>query len=88
MKQLHQIARRVDEQDLRTSRPKLNDKVEPGQKVAIQRNSFGEVVAAYTSAVAGEVAGLRTDVTSEPGDPLTFILFNKATPEGVESYPE
>ena len=27
---------------------KLNDKVEAGQKVAIQRNSFGEVVAEYT----------------------------------------
>jgi predicted deacylase len=67
---------------------KLNDKVEPGQKVAIQRNSFGEVVAEYTSSVAGEVAGLRSDVTSEPGNPLTFILFNKATPEGAETYPE
>ena len=67
---------------------KLNDKVEAGQKVAIQRNSFGEVVAEYTSGVAGEVAGLRSDVTSEPGNPLAFILFNKAAPEGVESYPE
>src|SRR4029450_9041371 len=28
---------------------KLNDKVEPGQKVAIQRDSFGEVVAEYAS---------------------------------------
>lgn len=67
---------------------KLNDKVEAGQKVAIQRNSFGEVVAEYTSGVAGEVAGLRSDVMSEPGNPLAFILFNKAAPEGVESYPE
>jgi predicted deacylase len=67
---------------------KLNDKVEPGQKVAIQRNSFGEVVAEYTSSVAGEVAGLRSDVTSEPGNPLAFILFHKTTPDGVESYPE
>ena len=67
---------------------KLNDKVEPGQKVAIQRNSFGEVVADYTSRVAGEVAGLRSDVTSEPGNPLTFILFHKATPDGGETYPE
>jgi hypothetical protein len=25
---------------------------------------------------------------SEPGNPLTFILFNKATREGGESYPE
>ena len=66
----------------------LHDKVEPGQKVAIQRNSFGEVVAEYTSGVAGEVAGLRSDVTSEPGNPLVFILFDKATPGGDETYPE
>jgi len=67
---------------------KLNDKVEPGQKVAIQRNSFGEVVAEYSSSVSGKVTGLRSDVTSEPGNTLTFILFNKATLEGVETYPE
>src|SRR6516162_2930335 len=67
---------------------KLNDKVEPGQKVAIQRNSFGEVVAEYTSSVAGEVAGQRSDAMSEPGDPLVFILFHKAAPDGGETYPE
>jgi predicted deacylase len=67
---------------------KLNDKVETGQKVAIQRNSFGEVVAEYTSSVAGEVAGLRSDAMSEPGNPLAFILFNKATSDGGETYPE
>jgi uncharacterized protein len=67
---------------------RLNDKVEPGQKVAIQRNSFGEMVAEYVSSVSGAVAGLRSDVTAEPGNPLTFILFNKTTPKGVESYPE
>ena len=47
----------------------FNDKVEAGQKVAIQRNSFGEVVAEYTSSVAGEVAGQRSDAMSEPGNP-------------------
>ena len=31
---------------------KLNGRVDAGQKVAIQRNSFGEVVAEYTSSVA------------------------------------
>jgi uncharacterized protein len=67
---------------------KLNDKVEAGQKVAIQRNGFGEVVAEYASSVAGEVAGQRSDAMSEPGNPLAFILFHKVTPEGVESYPE
>jgi uncharacterized protein len=67
---------------------KLNDKVEAGQKVAIQRNSFGEVVAEYKSGVAGEITGQRSDAMSEPGNPLVFILFNKATQEDVETYPE
>jgi predicted deacylase len=67
---------------------KLNDNVEPGQKVAIQRNSFGDVVAEYTSGVNGKMTGQRSDAMSEPGNPLVFILFNKATREGVETYPE
>lgn len=67
---------------------KLNDKVVPGQKVAIQRNSFGEVVAEYESGVAGEISGLRSDAMSEPGNPLVFVLFNKPTQDGVETYPE
>jgi predicted deacylase len=67
---------------------KLNDKVEAGQKVAIQRNSFGEVVAEYTTSVAGEIAGQRSDAMSEPGNPLAFILFHREMPGGVETYPE
>jgi uncharacterized protein len=67
---------------------KLDDKVEVGQKVAIQRNSFGEVVAEYTSGVTGEVAGQRSDAMAEPGNPLVFILFHKETPDGRETYPE
>ena len=67
---------------------KLHDKVEPGRKVAVQRNSFGEIVAEYTSSVAGEIFALRTDVTSEPGNPLVFVLFEKPTPAGKEVYPE
>ena len=67
---------------------KLNDKVEAGQKVAIQRDSFGEVIAEYTSGVAGEITGQRSDAMSEPGNPLVFILFNKPGPEDVQVYPE
>jgi uncharacterized protein len=67
---------------------KLDDKVKPGQKVAIQRNSFGDVVAEYMSGVDGKITGQRSDAMSEPGNPLLFILFNKATREGVETYPE
>ena len=67
---------------------KLNDKVAVGQKVAVQRNGFGEVVAEYASGVAGEIAGLRSDALAEPGNPLAFILFHEATPDGREIYPE
>jgi predicted deacylase len=66
----------------------LNDKVQPGQKVAIQRNSFGEVVAEYTSGVAGEVTGQRSDAMAEPGNPLVFILFHQDTPDQRQTYPE
>jgi predicted deacylase len=67
---------------------KLNDKVEAGQRIAIQRNGFGEVVAEYSSGVAGEVTGLRSDAMAEPGNPLAFILFHQPTPDGAETYPE
>ncbi len=66
----------------------LNDKVEAGQKVAIQRNSFGDVVAEYTTSVAGEITGQRSDAMAEPGNPLAFILFHKAGSDGGESYAE
>lgn len=66
----------------------LNDKVAAGQKVAIQRNTFGEIVAEYTSAVAGEVAGCRSDATAEPGIPLMFVLYNDASHEMPVDYAE
>lgn len=74
--------------DRATSRAGLNDKVTPGQTVAVQRNSFGEVVAEYTSAVAGEVTGQRSDAMAEPSNPLVFILFHKDAPDRGETYPE
>lgn len=67
---------------------KVTDAVSRGQKIAIQRNMFGEIVAEYTSPVDGEIGGLRSDATSEPGNVLAFILFNQATPSGTEAYPE
>jgi predicted deacylase len=67
---------------------KLNDKVAVGQKVAIQRNSFGEVVAEYTSAVAGEVAGRRSDATAEPGVPVVTILYQSPARENPQDYSE
>jgi len=67
---------------------KLNAKVTTGQKVAIQRNAFGEVVAEYTSPVNGIVGGLRSDVTSEPGNVLLFILADAAPVSGAAPYLE
>lgn len=67
---------------------KLNDKVKVGQKVAIQRNTFGEVVAEYTSEVAGEVTARRPDATAEPGIPLIGILYNDPTHEFPVDYSE
>jgi predicted deacylase len=67
---------------------KLNDKVTPGQKVAIQRNAFGEMVAEYTSPVEGLIGALRSDATSEPGNVLMFILSGGAAGPGADSYSE
>ena len=67
---------------------KLNDKVNVGQKVAIQRNTFGETVAEYTSSVTGEVFGRRTDAIAEPGTPLVFIFYNNTPSESPVDYVE
>lgn len=67
---------------------RLADTVSIGQKIAVQRNMFGEIVAEYTSPVDGEVGGLRSDATSEPGNVISFILFNRPAVDGVSSYPE
>ncbi|MFO7643671.1 MAG: succinylglutamate desuccinylase/aspartoacylase family protein [Desulfosarcina sp.] len=67
---------------------KLNAKATSGQKVAIQRNAFGEVVAEYTSPVNGFIGGLRSDATSEPGNVLLFILADAAPVSGAPPYSE
>ncbi|HEY8505930.1 MAG TPA: succinylglutamate desuccinylase/aspartoacylase family protein, partial [Gemmataceae bacterium] len=46
---------------------KLGEKVTPGQKVAVQFNSFGDVVQEYSAGVEGEVAILGTDALRDPG---------------------
>jgi predicted deacylase len=63
----------------------LDEEVSPGQKVATQRNAFGEVVADYATDTGGRVTAFRTDATAEPGDPLVFILFDSAGPEGQDA---
>ena len=66
----------------------LNDKVEAGQKVAVQRNAFGEVIAEYTSGVSGEVLAHRTDATSEPGNMLLTVLYNHTPSGGIDPLAE
>jgi uncharacterized protein len=67
---------------------KLKANVTPGQRLAIQRNAFGEVVAEYASPVSGLVGGMRTDATSEPGNVLFFILADDAPAPGAAAYAE
>ncbi len=62
----------------------MNDRVALGQRVAIQRNAFGEVVAEYTAPVNGLIGSLRSDATSEPGNVLMFIL---SADDGVPDAP-
>jgi uncharacterized protein len=67
---------------------RLNDKVRAGQTVIVQRNSFGETVAEYSSPVDGEVGAIRSDASSEPGNVLMFILFSRAPAAADPDYPE
>ncbi|MBV9389712.1 MAG: succinylglutamate desuccinylase/aspartoacylase family protein [Chroococcidiopsidaceae cyanobacterium CP_BM_ER_R8_30] len=60
----------------------LRDKVLPGQKVAIQRNSFGDVVAEYTASVSGEVATIARDALNEPGSRVMQLLYNSTDLKG------
>jgi len=61
----------------------VKSKVQPGQKIAVQRNAFGDVVAEYHASVAGEVAAIARDALSEPGTRIVQILYNDtgAAPE-------
>jgi len=67
---------------------KITDNVSAGQKLAIQRNAFGEVLAEYTSPVQGRISAMRTDATSEPGNVLVFILSTSAPASGAVPYAE
>lgn len=66
----------------------LNDKVVAGQRVAVQRNAFGEIVAEYATGVTGTISAYRTDATSEPGNILVFVLYNRTPPDRNDPYPE
>jgi uncharacterized protein len=59
----------------------LRDKVTAGQKVAIQRNSFGEVVREYATDVAGEVSTIQRDAMIEPGTRVMQVLHDSPDPK-------
>ncbi|WP_113922004.1 succinylglutamate desuccinylase/aspartoacylase family protein [Cognataquiflexum aquatile] len=65
---------------------KIGEKIVPGQKLAIQRNAFGEIVAEYNSPVNGLIAGMRSDATAEPGHALFFILSDASPVTGLPSF--
>ena len=67
---------------------KMDDDVTAGQRVAIQRNAFGEVMTEYTSPTNGRIGALRSDATSEPGNVLMFILSSDTPVSGAAPYPE
>jgi hypothetical protein len=57
---------------------KLNDTVKKGQKLAIQRNAFGEVVHEYVAQIDGRVAIIGTDAVRERGVDIVSILGNRS----------
>lgn len=75
---------------------KLDEEVKAGQKIAVQRNMFGETVAEYVAAQNGIMAAYRTDSMSEPGNILAFVMVREpetSARHGVHaetehSYPE
>ena len=61
-----------------TLQVKLNDAVSKGQRVAVQRNSFGDVVHEYRATADGRVAIIGSDAASERGSEILTLLVNRA----------
>ncbi len=59
----------------------VGDPVTVGQKVALQRNSFGELTREYASDVSGEVSTLQRDAMIEPGTRVVQILYYDPGPD-------
>jgi hypothetical protein len=54
----------------------LRSKVVAGDVVAVQRNSFGEIVREYKTEVSGEVSTLQRDAMIEPGTRVLQVLYD------------
>jgi hypothetical protein len=57
---------------------KLNDAVTKNQRVAVQRDSFGDVVHEYLAPADGRVAIVGSDAASERGSEILTLLVNRA----------
>jgi hypothetical protein len=55
----------------------LNDAVTEGQRLAIQRNAFGDLVREYKAPAAGRIAIRGTDAIRERGSDVATILTNR-----------
>jgi len=56
---------------------KLNEAVTKGQKIAVQRNSFGDVVHEYLATADGRVAIIGTDSATERGGTIVTLLVKR-----------
>jgi predicted deacylase len=56
---------------------KLNEAVTKGQKIAVQRNSFGDVVHEYLAPADGRVAIIGTDSATERGGTIVSLLVKR-----------
>ena len=62
----------------------LNDTVTKGQKIAVQRNGFGDIVHEYVAPADGRVAIVGTDAATERGSRIASILVKRGTCSGEE----
>ncbi|WP_253249451.1 M14 family metallopeptidase [Serratia fonticola] len=60
---------------------KVGDTVVKGQKVAVQRNAFGDIIREYTATHDGRVLAIGNDPLREPRALLVRILFNNPEPQ-------
>jgi predicted deacylase len=60
----------------------LNDAVTRGQRVAIQRNSFGDIVHEYLAPADGRVAIIGTDAATERGSEVLTLLVKRESCAG------
>lgn len=60
---------------------KIGDNVTTGQKIAIQRNPFGDIIKEYTAPISGKVLSVGTGATRENGGLLVRILTQNPDPK-------